>query len=94
MLNFNKFNSQFKMKAPKKGSNFIEQPKKLHCNSCDKTKEITDFSKNKKNKIGYNYVCKSCQKEYYKEWYKENKEIISTKNKSKYEKTTRTSKRI
>jgi len=86
MLNFNKFNTQFKMKAKEKVVVIFEQPKEIHCAPCNTIKDLTEFSKNKKNKIGYNYVCKSCQSEYYKVWYKENQEIISTKNKWKYEK--------
>jgi len=36
------------------------------CVKCKTEKELTEFSKHKKNKDGFRYACKSCEKEYNK----------------------------
>jgi len=63
------------------------------CTKCKVEKELTDFYKDKKNKIdGCFYICKECSKEYSrknkerdsnrnKKYYKENKEKIDLRNK-------------
>ena len=60
------------------------------CSKCKIEKELTEFNKNKTKKDGLHNLCKSCVKEYNKEYYKENKDIIikqvreyRAKNKSK-----------
>lgn len=44
------------------------------CYKCGETKEKTEFSVNEKKKDGLNSECKECQKKYFKEYYKNNKE--------------------
>lgn len=47
------------------------------CSKCKETKELEQFSKNKKEKSGYNCWCKSCFNLYMKAYYLRNKEGIS-----------------
>lgn len=44
------------------------------CNRCKKVKPYTDFSLARKNKDGYKSVCKQCEKEYFAQWYRDNRE--------------------
>lgn len=37
------------------------------CTKCGEEKPLSEFYKSKREKDGYNYWCKSCQKEYYQE---------------------------
>jgi len=66
------------------------------CSKCREEKELTEFSKNKYNKDGYQYNCKTCRKKYregnteymkkYRKEYREkNKEAIAEKAKIYYE---------
>lgn len=48
---------------------------------CKIEKEITCFHKNKTKKDGLNTICKSCRKEYHKNWYKNgNRKYVVDKN--------------
>lgn len=58
----------------------------LKCTTCDKDLPIENFSRNKTKKRGYNYSCKSCQKEYKDNHYRQNKSIYYDKNKKQKEK--------
>lgn len=40
------------------------------CKECKVEKEITEFSKQKRNTYGYNYVCKKCKADYAKKYSK------------------------
>lgn len=51
------------------------------CNKCKVEKEYSEFDKCKQKKDGLQYTCKLCRKEYFKN----NKEIISVKQKAHYE---------
>jgi hypothetical protein len=60
------------------------------CTKCKIKKELTEFSKDKKTKDGYNYNCKSCNKEYrednkdkIKEYQKEYQKEYDQANKDK-----------
>lgn len=44
------------------------------CNKCKEVKSLVLFSKKTKNKDGLQHVCKSCQTEYGKSHYQDNKE--------------------
>lgn len=44
------------------------------CNSCNEAKPLSQFSKNRNNKDGLNYYCKSCASARYKQWREENQE--------------------
>ncbi len=46
------------------------------CRSCQTDKPISEFSKNSKNKDGYRYFCKVCEKEKAKSYYEQNKERV------------------
>jgi len=63
------------------------------CNRCKETKNYTEFNKNKSNKDGYHYYCKSCRskerinnfekiKIQQKEYYEKNKDELLLKNKN------------
>lgn len=57
------------------------------CNSCKETKELIEFSKNKSQKDGYNYICKSCAMIKYhqnKEKWKPKSRQYKKDNKEKY----------
>lgn len=57
---------------------------KKMCNKCKIEKQVSDFTKNKQKKSGYNYYCKECNKSYQKEHYKANKaDYIDKKNNRK-----------
>ena len=42
------------------------------CNTCNKSKELTEFSKNKATKDGLQRKCKSCDKDNTKQWHLNN----------------------
>ena len=54
------------------------------CKRCDKSKSLTEFSKNKNFKDGLQIYCKICFKEYKKKYYIENKSEILKKSKKYY----------
>lgn len=65
------------------------------CYKCRKVKEFNDFSKNKKSKDGYKYICKNCvsliygskgNSEYFKKYHQENRKRILNLRKLRYEK--------
>jgi len=56
------------------------------CTKCKKSKPFTDFSKDKQKKTGYSSQCKQCRSLYEKEYYKNNKEKVNTRN-NKYNET-------
>ena len=69
------------------------------CSKCKIEKDYLEFSKSKTTKDGYQYKCRSCEKQYrqnnkddikkyLKEYYESNKEYIS-KKKKEYEKTNK-----
>jgi hypothetical protein len=56
-----------------------------NCRVCKQDKELDQFSVNKNKKDLLNYECKECQKEYFKEYYKNNKtKCIERAKKIKY----------
>lgn len=55
------------------------------CIRCGETKEFTQFSKNKNTKDGYQVWCKSCKKEYSKQYCENNKEWKKQYDKQYYE---------
>ena len=67
----------------------------LKCSTCEKIKNVTEFSKQNNKKRGYSYKCKQCHNEYSKNnWYPKNqkKQIESSgkwrnENKLQYCKT-------
>jgi len=46
------------------------------CSKCQETKELTEFSKNKTTKDGWQTVCKSCMQQSNKKYYTKNTEKI------------------
>lgn len=50
------------------------------CNKCNQFKKLDDFNKNKNNKDGFDYLCKTCRKEINKEYYKK----VSEKKKRRF----------
>lgn len=60
------------------------------CSTCGVEKSLVEFYKRKDSKDGYLNKCKSCHKEYKRNYYQENKEVINKKcreyNKGYYEK--------
>ena len=55
------------------------------CSTCNLEKNLTDFSKDKHQKDGYTYSCKSCRNKKYNEWAKNNKDKVSEKNTKSHE---------
>lgn len=54
------------------------------CSKCNQIKTISEFTKNKAKKDGYNNYCKDCNKEYQKIHYDNNKDYyINNKNNRK-----------
>ena len=47
------------------------------CTTCNISKPLVEFSKNKSNKDGLEYKCKDCVKQYSKQYNQDNKESIS-----------------
>ena len=45
------------------------------CNRCGDSQEFNKFSKKTTSKDGYASLCKKCQKDYARAYYKQNKEI-------------------
>jgi len=45
---------------------------KRTCNDCKVEKPLTDFSKSKSRKLGYQYTCKNCNNARAKRWYLNN----------------------
>ncbi len=67
-----------------------------NCNKCLITKELSEFNKDSSRADGYSYICRYCKKSYSKEYYLdnsdtkrnyylENKDKISEKNKIRYD---------
>jgi hypothetical protein len=52
------------------------------CSKCKQTKDIGEFSKDKKRKDGLRTQCKSCASEHSKAYHQKNKEAIAEKNKA------------
>lgn len=42
------------------------------CTKCGQVKELSEFSKNRHNKSGFNYRCKACERERIMQWKVEN----------------------
>ena len=51
------------------------------CNKCLEVKELSDFSKDKSRKDGFQNKCKACDKQRMKEYYQENPEAFSERMK-------------
>ncbi len=51
------------------------------CNKCNKEKELSEFNKNKNNKYGIAYTCKTCMYTLNKQWRKDNKDYNVARNK-------------
>lgn len=49
-------------------------PQTKVCIKCDKAKPLDEFHRNPRTSDGRQSSCKVCHKEYYRQWYKENKE--------------------
>lgn len=47
-----------------------------NCRSCQTDKPLSEFSKNSKNKDGYRYFCKTCEKQKATDYYNKNKERV------------------
>lgn len=45
----------------------------VECRECKEIKSLDNFAKNSRNKIGYEYICKPCKREYGKRWYRDNR---------------------
>lgn len=56
---------------------------KKECYTCNVSKNISEFSINKKKKSGVNDVCKKCHSEYTKKHYKKNKSEYLSRNKQR-----------
>lgn len=56
------------------------------CCICHKVKSISQFNKNKRNSDGLQYQCRYCRKELWKDYCKDNKEIINQHKKRYYQK--------
>jgi hypothetical protein len=50
------------------------------CCTCKIEKDLSNFNKDKNKKDGLQLICKTCQKEYRKIYYKNNKEKINLRN--------------
>jgi hypothetical protein len=50
------------------------------CTKCGKNKRVSEFASKSKKEGGYQAKCKECQKQYKKQWDKENKEHIKASN--------------
>ena len=50
------------------------------CSTCKKYKEYSEFYKRTASSDGCSFVCKSCNQEYAKEFYKKNKAVIDEKS--------------
>lgn len=50
--------------------------KDRYCSTCNKVKPIENFSRNKSNRSGYVYECKSCRAERDREWRDNNPEKV------------------
>lgn len=66
------------------------------CSRCKKRKSLSEFSKHRRYKYGYNCWCKKCLKEYDKEYRKKYKELIKKyrekyyrKNKERFKERTK-----
>lgn len=57
-----------------------------HCNTCDTTKELSEFHKHSKSPDGYKNTCKICRNALNKEYRKRNKEKVKAYHKEHYEK--------
>ena len=51
-----------------------------HCNGCNTTKDLTDFSKDNADVTGYTYRCKKCRNQKQKEWVKKNPDKVKILN--------------
>jgi hypothetical protein len=54
------------------------------CNKCNVSKPLSEFHKKKASKDGLTNRCKSCDKEYAKNWYLNNSECIKELTKKRY----------
>ena len=52
--------------------------KTKRCTKCDRTKPLEEFSKNRSNKDGFAYWCKSCMAVYHKKYFAAHKEARAT----------------
>ena len=50
-----------------------------HCNGCNQTKALTEFSKDSEKRDGLQTRCKVCQKAYNKKWQQSNPEKVNAK---------------
>ena len=50
-----------------------------HCNGCNQTKALTEFSKDSEKRDGLQTRCKVCQKAYNKKWQQSNPEKVKAK---------------
>ena len=51
------------------------------CNSCKTEKELSEFYKNKSSKDGLQYKCKTCAKQYHKQYHADNTDYFKQYNK-------------
>jgi hypothetical protein len=54
------------------------------CTKCNIKKSLDSFNKSKTFKDGLNYICRECSKKHFKEYYYNNKKLLSEKAKIKY----------
>ena len=50
------------------------------CSKCKEEKPLSEFTKNKTKKGGYNYTCRVCTRKYIKEHYESNKQYYSKRS--------------
>lgn len=54
------------------------------CSKCKETKPISEFYRSKKNKDGLHGLCKTCFKNYAREYYSKNKKIVKAQASAYY----------
>ena len=54
--------------------------KKKKCSKCEKIQPVSEFYRDKRNKDGYNYSCKTCENVYATAWRKANPEKVKAKS--------------
>jgi len=52
-----------------------------NCTLCKKTKELSEFNKNRSHSTGLDSWCRPCKSSYYSDWQKRNRKLCSEKQK-------------
>lgn len=61
------------------------------CGTCQQTKPLTCFPKNRAKKSGHGAKCKDCRKAYYRDWYSKNRASVIAATKRYYADNRRSS---